>query len=221
MNGWLLALLITAGILGILLLLQFGLRVEYRKGETQVHLFIGWIRVKVYSSLKKKTDKQSKKQISRQSHSQKRKKDKSKKSLHDLLSIASTLGRIVARLVKRIRVEVLEGCITVSGADAAAAAIAYGRMWAAVGSAHALLDNLVTLKDFSVDVALDYDGDKTHVEGVAEIRFRSIYILAAIYGVVKALKGNPKVIRKSGASPLKLTKEAAADAISQKKDAAQ
>ena len=42
---------------------------------------------------------------------------------------------------------------------------------------HALLDNLVTVKSFAVDVLLDYEGDKTRAEGVFEIAFRNLFSL--------------------------------------------
>ncbi len=81
MNGWLLALLITAGILGILLLLRFGLRVEYRNGEAQVYLCIGWIRCPVYSSVRKKDEETVQKAEKKQRAGKAGEKDKSKKSL--------------------------------------------------------------------------------------------------------------------------------------------
>lgn len=216
MNGWLLTLLITAGILGILLLLRFGLRVEYREGEIQVYLCIGWIRVKVYSSIKKKLKNKKREQKPKHPNPKKQEVEKPKRSFRDVLTLVHALSGIAARLLKRVRVEVLEGRITVCGTDAATAAIAYGRMWGVVGAAHALLDNLVTLRNFAVDVVLDYDGNKTQIEGAVEIRFCGLYILAAIYGMVKALKGSPELMRKSGGSPRKLAKEATVDAISQK-----
>lgn len=220
MNGWLLALLITAVILGILLLLRLGLRVEYFSGETRVLLCVNRLRIKLYSSAEKKAKKQKQKKKSRTktvgkaSGGKKEKKKKDKTELLNILSLIREGGGVVARLIKRIRVEELQGVVTVCGADAASAAIAYGRLWAAVGAVHALLDNLVTVKDFQVNVLLDYEDKKTHAEGIVEIGFRNLYVLAAIYGIVKALWGYKNVFRGSGGSPRKLTKKAAADAVS-------
>ena len=60
MNGWLLALLITAGILGILVMLRFGLRVVYMGGEVEVYFCISRIRFRIYASAEKKAKKQKK-----------------------------------------------------------------------------------------------------------------------------------------------------------------
>lgn len=216
MNGWLLALLITAAILGILVLLRFGLRVEYFSGETLVFFCIGRIRIKVYSSVEKKAKKQKKKNRKKDAEKQPGEKKTGKKQfdLRDILSLVREGGGIAARLMKRIRVEELRGQLTVGGSDAASAAIAYGRLWAAVGAAHALLDNLVTVKSFDVDVLLDYGSGNIRAEGVLEIGFRNLYVVAAIYGIIKALWGHKNLFRGSGGSPHKLTKNVAADAVS-------
>ena len=225
MNGWLLALLITAGILGILVMLRFGLRVVYMGGEVEVYFCISRIRFRIYASAEKKAKKQKKakkkKRGGKPSGGKPQEKKKNKRSLGDILELVGSVSGVAARLLKRIRVEVLRGRIIVCGKDAAAAAIAYGNMWAAVGAAHALLDNLVTVKSFAVDVLLDYEGDKTRAEGVLEIAFRNLYVEAAIYGIVRALWGHKNVLQGSGGSPRKLTKRAAADAVSGKDQAAQ
>ena len=174
MNGWLLALLITAGILGILVMLRFGLRVVYMGGEVEVYFCISRIRFRIYASAEKKGEEaESKEKKARREAAGKK---KNKRSLGDILELVGSVSGVAARLLKRIRVEVLRGRIIVCGKDAAAAAIAYGNMWAAVGAAHALLDNLVTVKSFAVDVLLDYEGDKTRAEGVLEIAFRNLYV---------------------------------------------
>lgn len=223
MNGWLLALLITAGILGILILLRFGLRVVYAGGETEVYLCISRMRFRVYSSAEKKRQKAKKtqKKANKPSGGKPQEKEKNRRNLGDILDLLGSVSGVAARLMKHIRVEVLRGRIIVCGKDAASAAIAYGNMWAVVGTLHAVLDNLVTLKSFAVDVILDYEGDKTRTEGVLEIAFRNLYILAAIYGIVKALWKHRNVLQGGDGSPHKLTKKAVTDVVSGKDNTAQ
>ncbi len=143
-------------------------------GEVEVYFCISRIRFRIYASAKKKRRRSRKKKKKRGGKPQEKKKNK--RSLGDILELVGSVSGVAARLLKRIRVEVLRGRIIVCRKDAAAAAIAYGNMWAAVGAAHALLDNLVTVKSFAVDVLLDYEGDKTRAEGVLEIAFRNLYV---------------------------------------------
>ncbi len=221
MNGWLLALLITAAILGILLLLRFGLRVAYSAEDLRIWLCISRLRIRIYSSAKKKALKEKKSKTNNAKEKKKKKKPEKqdsekkvgkKRSLGEILALISEAGGILARLIRRIRVEELRGHIVAAGPDAAAAAIAYGRIWAAVGTLHALLDNLVTLRRFAVDVSLDYSAEKIRAEGTAEIGFRNLYILAAVLGLVRALWGHRNLLLESHGSPRKLIKNTATDA---------
>lgn len=222
MNGWLLALLITAAIVGILMLVRFALRVSYQKEDLRLYFCVSRLRFLVYSSAKKKAGGKKPKKAKKKTDKKEKKdggeagkeKPKRKRSIGDILSLVAEAGGVVLRLVKRIRIEELRATVVAAGPDAAAAAITYGRIWAGVGTLHALLDNLVTLKRFDVDVGLDYESKKISAEGVLEIGFRNLYILAAIYGIVKALWGHRNLFIGTHGSPKKLAKKAAVDALS-------
>lgn len=222
MNGWLLALLITAAILGILMLLRFGVRVEYFPEETRVFFCISRLRIRVYSSTQQKKKKKKKKSSRKngkkpsdgKEDGKKVKKEKKKPDLAAILSLVKDGGGVFLRLVKKIRVEELRAEVTVGGPDAAEAAIRYGRLWAAVGAVHALLDNLVTVKAFDVNVLLDFDERNIRAEGILELGFRNLYIMAAIYGVIRALWKHRDLFRASSGSPQKPEKNTGADDVS-------
>lgn len=182
MNGWLVALLITALILGILLLLRLGLRVEFAAEKTRFFLCVGCVRVPIHTGKKTKQQKEKneKKRVENLSGEKKNAGKKKKPALRDMLDLIGEMGGVATRLIKRICIRELSGRITAGGTDAASAAIAYGRLWAVVGAVHALLERLVTVKAFDVGVELDYESSKIHAEGVLEVSFRILYILAAL-----------------------------------------
>ena len=197
MNGWLKALLIVAGILGILLLVRLGVRVSYRENVLRLWLCISPFRIPLYSSAGKKKKKKPKKKKKKpqEKPEEKKKKPKKKRSFREILTMAGEIGGILKRLMRRIRIERLEAEITAAGPDAARAAITYGRLWEAVGTLHALLDNLVTLKRWNVQVGLDYSAEKLRAEGTAEITFRNLYILAMLLGLIRVGWRHRKLIQ--------------------------
>ena len=117
--------------------------------------------------------------------------------------------------MRRIRVDELRGEITVGGDDAAKVAQLYGYLWSGVGTLHAFLDRILTLKRFDVQVNADFSGEKTRAEGVLEMSFRSLYITAAVCGFICALIKNRKFFMNAGKKAHKtentLAKTAAAD----------
>ena len=80
------------------------------------------------------------------------------------------------------------------------------------------MDNILTLKRFDVQVYADFAGGKTRAEGVLEMSFRNLYILAAVCGFIRALFQNRKFFMGGGESAQKteknLAKTAAADVVS-------
>lgn len=199
MNGWLVALLITALILGILLLLRLGLRVEFAAEKTRFFLCVGCVRVPIHTGKKTKQQKEKneKKRVENLSGEKKNAGKKKKPALRDMLDLIGEMGGVATRLIKRICIRELSGRITAGGTDAASAAIAYGRLCAVVGAVHALLERLVTVKAFDVGVELDYESGKIHAEGVLEVSFRILYILAALFGALKVLWRHRDLFRRA------------------------
>jgi len=229
MKGWVLGLLITAAILGILQWLRYGVRAEYAGGVLRVWLCISRLRIRVVdTSRKKKKDpekekkkaaKKAKKKEKKKQEAEKAKsepkKPKKKHSLGEILELVKSIGGVAGRLMRRIRVDELRGEITVGGDDAAKTAQMYGYLWSGVGTLHAFLDNILTLKRFDVQVYADFSGEKTRAEGVLEMSFRSLYITAAVCGFIRALIKNRSFFLGAGKSAHKkektLAKSAAAD----------
>jgi hypothetical protein len=205
-KGFVIAILITAAVLGILLTLRFGLRVQYRGGNYKIWFIINFIKICLYDSTRKKKKKAKK---SKKKDEKKKSGEKPKRDWRELLSMIRSMGGVVGRLIRRIRVDVCRATVTVGGKDAASAATNYGRIWAAIGGLHALLDNTVTLKEYRVGAVLDYERESITAEGLVEISFRNLYILAAIYGFVMALREHKNVFRRTKGSPKKLVKNIA------------
>lgn len=94
MNGWLVALLITALILGILLLLRLGLRVEFAAEKTRFFLCVGCVRVPIHTGKKTKQQKEKneKKRVENLSGEKKNAGKKKKPALRDMLDLIGEMG---------------------------------------------------------------------------------------------------------------------------------
>jgi hypothetical protein len=89
----------------------------------------------------------------------------------------------VRRLLRRTAVARLELAVTVAGADAADTAVAFGRMNAAVYTAVAALDRIVTLQVRRIDITPDFTAQKGGYFFSGEIRLIPLAALAAAVNI--------------------------------------
>ncbi len=191
MSGWLKTLLIITGILGIILLLRFGVDAVYENEVLTVRAQLNFIYFTVYSSAKKKKKKKEKKKKPEKPEEKpkeeaKPEKPKKKLKLDQIREIISMLSKAVKRVLKGVRVDDLIARVTLAGQEPDKLAILYGRLSAASGTIHVMLDNLINLKNYSVLFEPDFFGDKTKAEGRVPITLTNFAILCAVFGLAGA-----------------------------------
>lgn len=189
------ALLIIAAILGIILLLRFGVDAVYENDILTVRAQLNFIYIKVFSTApkkkkKKKPEKEKKPKKKKPKKDEEKppkpKKPKKKMTLDQILELVGMLSKAVKRVLKGVRVDNLEAQITLAGDDPAKLAILYGELSAASGTVHSLLDNLINLKTYSVLFDTDFCGGKTKANGRVHITLTNFAILCAVFGLLFA-----------------------------------
>lgn len=91
-------------------------------------------------------------------------------------------------LLRRPKLTRLELLITAGGQDPAACAMAYGRCWAAVGSALPLIRSVFQVGKEQIEVACDYQLSKTTARGRAVFTLRVFELLQALLVLLKLVR---------------------------------
>lgn len=115
---------------------------------------------------------------------EKEKAPKKKRSLGEWIEliavIAQSGGRLARRFWKGFRINGLRLRMAVAGSNAAETAIAYGKINAAVYSAYALAERIVTLRRTDIRIVPDFLSEESRVEVSGELFFRVGTLLAAV-----------------------------------------
>ncbi len=156
---------------------------DYEEETFSARAKIGFFPIQLYPPKEKAPKK--KKQTKKKPEPQAAKKSKTdvKVLLPDLIPLAiQAAGRLRRKIVLR---ELTLHCTVGGKADAAAGAIAYGRLWAAVGSAEAVLENAFTVKKQEMDVQMDFDAEKSRyvLHAAAGLRVGQLVTLAVWLGI--------------------------------------
>ena len=211
--GWMI-LGIIALIIGMLL--WFPIRIGLSSGEGGFAL---WVRLLFFTLhiLPKKEKEETPKQAERRKRREARKqqkaekkaarkkkkesseaekppKEKPKKTLQEWLGLiklfAQSGGRIARRFWKGFRIDHLTLRMAVAGGDAAQTAITYGKVNAAVYSAYAVAEQIVTLRKTDIRIVPDFLSEQSRTEISGELFFRVGTLLAALFsGGIFLLKG--------------------------------
>lgn len=177
------ALLVILLILGILLLTPVGLRAGYASEGVCLDVRFGWIRLhilprKAAAPKGKKKKASSKKKEKNKEDSGEAKPEKPKPQLSYYLALVKMGLRAAKIFLKGIAIDRLFLRLTVAGSDAAKTALLYGRLCAAAGTVHAAADNLFNLKDYDVQIGVDFYAEKLRIEAEAELSF----LLYSVFG---------------------------------------
>lgn len=154
--GW----LITLGVLVGLWFLPLCVRAIYREENSGVWLLIGPVVVAKYPRKTKKHKKQEKKK----SKDPQKVKSKSRirgRDLDDFLPILRAIVDFLQDLRRKIRIRKLEMKLVLAGDDPCDVAVNYGRAWAVLGNLMPLLERVFVIKKRDLDVACDFNADKT------------------------------------------------------------
>ncbi|MBQ7817372.1 MAG: DUF2953 domain-containing protein [Oscillospiraceae bacterium] len=198
--GWLIALAVIAA----LAFLPLGISAKYDDGGAAAHLIAGPLRILLYPSNKKKSDKKPKEQESAQPESKKTsgsgKKGGSFSDFFPLLdAVLDFLGDLLCR---KLRVKKLQAKIILAGDDPCDLAVNYGRAWAALGNLVPLLERFFVIKKRDLQVECDFTAEKTLIDAHLEltITLGRLLHLGARHGI-RVLREYLKIakLRKGGA----------------------
>lgn len=184
--------LIVLLVIFVLLLIPVSLRVKF---DGRLEVFAGHLfSFKVYPPKKKKTrPKKSKKNKTDTS-----KKRKIKTSIEDVIGLVKASLKTLKKLLKCLRFKTFKLNITVSGSDAAKAAVNYGNVCMAISALYPVIEGKRKIKNADVSADLDYGGKTTLTADVTVTAILLSLLIVAISGAVLILKHLPDNKKKGG-----------------------
>ena len=216
--GW----LITLGVVVLLAVLPLGVSVRYNSDGPLVRVVLGPLRLTVFPLPKKEKKEKKKKTVENAPEPApkapeepipqnpapppKPKEEKPKEkggSLLDFLPLVKLAFRFLGDLRRKLRLNVLELKLILSGGDPANLAINYGRAWVAVGNLQPHLERLFVIKKRDIEVECDFTASETLVIARLDLTITLGRLLSLIFGyairaLITYLKINKK--RKGGAA---------------------
>lgn len=184
-------LVIAVIILLLLWNLPLGVDAEYSEEGPALKAVAGKLSIPVYPREKKeKKDKRTPKEKKPKDETPKPKEKRGGKISFFKELLGTGLGMLGA-LRRKLRMEQLTLHLTVGGAgdDPAAAAIVYGRAWAAIGGLTPLLEKNFEIHQRDIQAAIDFSERENviYAHGRITLKLGDILIIAVYYGI-RALK---------------------------------
>lgn len=166
----------------LLSLLRLGVIAELGD-ELRVKLRIGPIRLTLLPKKEKKPKAEKPKKPKKEKSAAAQKHPRPKPTLAELRSLVRTvldaLGKTLRRTCKRTRIDPLELCVTFAG-DPAEAAKNYGYANAAIWSMMPHLEELFYIPAPSITLRMDFQAEKTRVEGTVGVTLRVCDLLTIV-----------------------------------------
>lgn len=180
-------------VLGVLLLLGFlpvGAYVRYDHGGPLCRLIIGPVRVQLLPKKPGKKDKKTKEKKKKPKEKKERPKQPIGGLIRDFYPFVKLGFELLGCFFRKLRVNVLTLHVGFGGAgDPAAAAINYGRAWAAIGALMPQLRRFLRIKKENVSASCDFtSGEMTVYAELKAIFFLGDLIAMAIRYGLRALK---------------------------------
>ena len=205
---------IILGILAVLLLCltRVGVHAVLNRDAVTLDVRFGLLRFRIFPGKEKtKSDKQEKKsnKKTKKEPAEAEKKPKLKFTLADIKDAVHTLAPPLKRALRRtrrgIRIQPLQLWVTLGGReDPAAAAELYGYLNAGMWTAMPVLEKLLVIPEPYLHLGIDFDTDKTAVQGQAGISIRIGTLLAVAFGVgIPALRWFLRFQKKNQQQPEK------------------
>ena len=159
--GWILLSLLL--FIFFLLLLPVHTRVRFDHA-LQVWCGLGPVSLRIFPLKKKNKPKQEKKQAAdSQKKPSAKKKPKKKLSLEVIVDFIHLGAEALGTMRRRLVVQDLTCHLNVAGTDAAATALLYGRIAAAVSSLYPVLERNLRIRHTDISVDADFEGKQTEV----------------------------------------------------------
>ena len=202
--GW----LIAAAVIILLLILPLGASIIYNADGPLVRLVAGPIFIRLYPGIKQDPDKPKK---------PKKKKEKPKKEkkpatgatkkkggpISDFYPFVKLVFDFLKDFKNKLRFDVVKFHLLMAGGDPADLAINYGKAWAIVGDAWALLETWFVIKKRDVKIQCDFESTQTLINARLKLtitlgRIFSLGVHHGLRAVKELLKIRKK--RKGGAN---------------------
>ena len=194
------ALIIIAAILLVLTLCLFvRLRLHLEKGEAgpRVILSVLFWEIPLYPRPERQR-KQEEKTEPEAGEKTKIKISELPSALRRMEDFLKRLSRIVVtKLLRKIVLEQLELSVAVSTGDAAETALLYPKISAGGYTVLSLLDGLITVKRYQVDIVPDFCHSETRWKLNADFSLRVMHILAAGIAILVLLLQNRRRVRRT------------------------
>ena len=185
---------------GVLLACPLKVQAEFEEGFSLQIVFL-FFRCRVLPRPEKKKEKK------RSKKEEERKKGKiqdiitlmKKKGLSGFLEILKKIARIASgtagRVLSRARVDTFDLDIAVCGSDAAHTAVNFGAVCSAVYSAAGVLSGRMRFRNRSINIAPDYNGEKSRVRFRLRARIRLLFLVSSLLWALVNSGGLLKVLK--------------------------
>lgn len=201
--GW----LIAAGVIFLLAIMPLGISAVYDDAGPLLKAIVGPVRIKLYPSKGKKTEKEPKPKTEKKKKASSPTPSAQKKkggSFQDFLPLVQAVIEFLRTFRRKLRVKRLEMKLIMAADDPCDLAVNYGKAWAAVGNLMPQLERLFVIKKRNVEVECDFTADKTLIftkldltitlgRLIALAMVHGIRILRQFLTIMKTRKGGAKL----------------------------
>ena len=182
--GW----LIAAGVIFLLAIMPLGISAVYDDAGPLLKAIVGPVRIKLYPSKGKKTEKEPKPKTKKKKKASSPTPSAQKKkggSFQDFLPLVQAVIEFLRTFRRKLRVKRLEMKLIMAADDPCDLAVNYGKAWAAVGNLMPQLERLFVIKKRNVEVECDFTADKTLIFAKLDltITLGRLLALAMVHGI--------------------------------------
>lgn len=166
------ALIVIVSVIAAILFVRLGIWVLFYDDKPVIKLGVQgfYFELKLGKGEKKpKSAKKKEKPKIAEAHEEEEKKDKPKKDIKGLIEVILNALKRIPKLTKGIHIVKLYADVRLVGGDAAKTAETYGKVSAVMHGVYPFLCKIFTVKNFQVDLAPDFTGEKTRFRGEVKI----------------------------------------------------
>jgi len=182
--GW----IIAAAVILLLLILPLGVSVIYNADGPLVRLVAGPVFIRLYPGKKQDPDKPKKDKPKKEPQKKEKGSGGSAKKggpISDFYPFVKLVFDFLRDFQNKLRFDLVRFHLLLAGGDPADLAINYGKAWAVLGDAWALLETWFVIKKRDVEISCDFEGSTTLVDARTDltITLGRVLWLALHYGV--------------------------------------
>ena len=178
---WLIVLIISAFLLGVLFL-KAGLFFSYHNESFSAKLRVGGIN---FSFGKEEKTLREKRKKSGNTSTQPKAKNSTKHMIGIVIKYMAEILELAAKVLRRPTIDVLEVKVRVGDPDPVNCALSYGRICASVGMILPIVENTFKVRHHDVDVICLFDESKTSADAEVALTLRVYEIIVLLFAALK------------------------------------